>query len=184
MIIVGLGNPGKEYENTFHNMGFAVVDAIAVRMGVKIDRAECGGLTRKFSRNGKTIVLAKPLTYMNLSGTAVKGLVSKYKDDDILIIYDDIDIPRFSLRGRENGSAGTHNGMRHVIEVMKTENIKRVRVGIGRNEYELRDYVLSKIPAQDKVQFEETVNAAACAVERYIADGDFEKLMREINGAR
>ena len=106
MIIVGLGNPGVEYENTLHNMGYKVIDAIANKLGKKVNKLECSSLTSIVKNNPK-IVLAKPLTYMNNSGEAVKSLLSKYKQEvsDLLVIYDDIDIDRFSVRVRKSGSA-------------------------------------------------------------------------------
>ncbi len=183
MLIVGLGNPGLKYKNTFHNMGYLVVDALAKLLDKKINRIECCSLTTHFSVNSHQIILAKPTTYMNLSGQAVKSLMVKYKqnEEDLIVIYDDIDLPRFSARARENGSGGTHNGMKNIIEVISSQNFKRIRLGIGRNDYELKDFVLSKINKQDKKLFEITISEVANLLSKYIADNDFEKIMREGN---
>ena len=186
MILIGLGNPGKEYENTFHNMGYGVVDAVAEKVNKKINKIECDSLTAVCEYKGEKLVLAKPLTYMNLSGNAVKSLVSKYgeKAGEIVVVYDDIDLPRFALRVRGSGSAGTHNGMRNIVEKLGSEEFKRIRVGIGRPEHDLRDYVLSRPTAEDEKAFREVFDRAAALLLRYAEDGDFDRLMREGNTAK
>lgn len=183
MIIVGLGNPGDKYSGTYHNMGYGVVDAIAEKLNKKINRAEADSLTAIYERNGKKLILAKPLTYMNLSGTAVKGLMKKYGEtaETIIICYDDIDLPRFSVRVRGSGSGGTHNGMRHIIQTIGTTEFKRLRVGIGRDDKELKDYVLSKTNKEDNTKFKEVFEKCASLLLEYFNDGDFDKLMREGN---
>ncbi len=184
IILVGLGNPGKEYENTFHNMGFKAIDALADKMGKSIKKAECQALTCTFSRNSEKVVFAKPLTYMNLSGQSVKSLLQKYKatPDDLVVIYDDIDIDRFSIRARASGSAGTHNGMKSIVECLGSDKFKRIRVGIGRDgAYNLADYVLSNIKAEDRDSFQKLFEDLATALENYLKHNDFDKLMREIN---
>ena len=184
LIIVGLGNPGKEYENTFHNMGFKALDTLAEKMGKSIKKAECQALTCTFSRNSEKVVFAKPLTYMNLSGQSVKSLLQKYgaTADELVVIYDDIDIDRFSVRARVSGSAGTHNGMKSIVQCLGTDKFKRIRVGIGRDgAYNLADYVLSNIKAEDKENFEKLFSDLAVALESYLKHNDFDKLMREIN---
>ena len=184
IILVGLGNPGKEYENTFHNMGFKAIDALADKMGKSIKKAECQALTCTFSRNSEKVVFAKPLTYMNLSGQSVKSLLQKYKatPDDLVVIYDDIDIDRFSIRARASGSAGTHNGMKSIVECLGSDKFKRIRVGIGRDgAYNLADYVLSNIKAVDRDSFQKLFEDLATALENYLKHNDFDKLMREIN---
>ena len=183
IIIVGLGNPTEEYAKTFHNMGFMAIDTLADKLGKKIKKAECDALTVTFSCNGEKVVFAKPLTYMNLSGKAVKSLIAKYKaqPEDVIILYDDIDIDRFTLRARVSGSAGTHNGMRDIISTLGTTNIKRVRIGIGREGYELKDYVLSKVKSEDEAEFKKVFDKLADALSAYIKNADFEALMRAIN---
>ncbi|MDD4315872.1 MAG: aminoacyl-tRNA hydrolase [Clostridia bacterium] len=184
IIVVGLGNPGEEYKNTYHNMGYKTVDALADKLSVKIKRAECSSLTAAVTLSGVRIVLARPVTYMNLSGQAVKSLLSKYKADigDLIVIYDDIDLPRFSLRARSGGSGGTHNGMKNIIDVLSDTNFKRIRIGVGRENGELKDYVLSGIRKTDEKTFAQCFEKAADAVIAYAGNGDFEKLMRELNG--
>lgn len=186
MIIVGLGNPGKEYEGTLHNMGYGVLDALAEKLGKKINKLECESLTSVFEKNGEKFVLAKPITYMNLSGNAVKSLLGKYgeKAGELLVVYDDIDIPRYSVRIRRNGSAGTHNGMRDIVDALQTEDFKRVRIGIGRPEFDLKDYVLSKPAEPDQKQFKEVFARVADLIWTYAEDGDFDKLMREGNSGQ
>lgn len=183
LIIVGLGNPGKEYENTFHNMGFRAVDALAEKIGKNLKKAECNALTVTFSKKGDKIVLAKPLTFMNSSGEAVKGLVAKYKakPEEVVVIYDDIDLPRHTLRARASGSAGTHNGMRSIVSLLGTEGFKRIRIGIGRGPGDLADYVLSDVPSCEKEAFGGDYLRIAEALEAYISDRDFEALMRKLN---
>lgn len=151
-IIVGLGNPGKEYEGTYHNIGFRFIDTLAKKLGVEVNKKQCKSLIGEIkiqTQNGlEKIVLVKPLTYMNLSGEAVVSIKNKYKVDtaDIYIISDDIDLPVGKVRYREKGSAGTHNGLRNIIQLLGDENFKRIRVGINTNSnIDLADYVLSKI---------------------------------------
>ena len=114
-LIIGLGNPGKKYEHTYHNLGFLAVDFFAERLGVKFKKKECNSVVAQCFSAG--VVLAKPQTFMNLSGIAVKGLMKKYGADlsDVIVLYDDIDIERWTIRFRESGSGGSHNGMRSII---------------------------------------------------------------------
>lgn len=182
-LIVGLGNIGKEYENTFHNMGFLAIDALAEKFGISVKKTECSALTGAAKAGAERAILAKPATYMNLSGGAVKSLAVKYKVDfeDVIIIYDDVDLPRFKTRVRESGSAGTHNGMRDVVAKCGTSDIKRIRIGIGRNEGELKDFVLSALSKSDRETFKTVFGKVADALTEYIADGDFARLMRTLN---
>lgn len=183
LIIVGLGNPGTEYAETYHNLGFMAVDALCAKLGTKCKRLDCSSLTAVLSKNGEKIVLAKPVTYMNLSGQAVKSLAAKHKAliEDIIVIYDDIDIPRFSVRARTGGSGGTHNGMKNIISVMGGDNLKRIRIGAGREEGDLRDYVLSNILPEDKKQFDAVFEKTAAAIKVFMENKDFDALMRELN---
>lgn len=183
MLIVGLGNPGEEYAKTYHNMGYMVLDSLAERLNKKVNRAECSALTAIKEIGGEKIILAKPLTYMNLSGEAVKSLAIKYnqKADDIIVIYDDIDIPRYSVRIREKGSAGTHNGMRNIVSLLQTENFKRIRMGIGREEGDLKSYVLDKISSHDEEKFAQSIAQISLLIEEYVKTKDFDRLMREGN---
>lgn len=183
LIIVGLGNPGDKYLNTYHNVGYQALDVLAQKYDIKIKRAECSSLTASFSTDNLKIVLAKPLTYMNLSGQSVKSLMVKYCADinDIIVIYDDIDLPRFTARARASGSAGTHNGMKNIIEVLGDNKVKRIRIGVGKEDGELRNYVLSNIKKADENKFSQCYEKTALSLQSYIRDNDFEKLMRELN---
>ena len=185
MIIVGLGNIGKEYENTRHNIGFMTIDVLATRLGVRFDKKECRATTAVAYKGGQKIVLAKPETYMNLSGNAVKELMCKYKEEpqNIVIIYDDIDMELAKVRARVEGSGGTHNGMKNVVECLKTKAIPRIRVGIGRptNGMDLADYVLGHFSKDDRALLEPEFDNIATALIRYIGDGDFAELQRTCN---
>lgn len=153
-IIVGLGNPGDKYEYTYHNVGWLAIDVLADRLGVKINTKECDSLTGLKTVNGEKIVLAKPQTYMNLSGNAVKQLLGRYKatPSELIVVYDDIDIEKGTSRYRVKGSAGTHNGMRDIIAKIGTENFERVRVGTGKvpENVPLISYVLMTIPDTER----------------------------------
>jgi len=183
MLIVGLGNPTQEYENIFHNMGFMTVDALARRLNKKLTKRECQAVTVVKEVNGEKVILAKPHTYMNLSGMAVKALMAKYGQtaDDLVVIYDDVDIPRFTVRSRASGNPGTHNGMKNIVATIGTSMFKRVRIGIGKPEGDLASYVLSRIPEDDRKTFDEVFDKVGALLEDYVKDGDFEKLMRETN---
>lgn len=181
LIIIGLGNPSSEYENTFHNMGFMAVDRLAEKLNKKIKKAECSALTSTFSVKGETIVLAKPLTYMNLSGEAARSLLAKYKAniDEIIVVFDDFDLPRYTLRARSEGSAGSHNGMKSIISELGTCSIKRIRIGIGKEDAEARDYVLSTIKNEDASRFNKTFDKLAELLEGYIRTRNFDELVRD-----
>jgi len=164
-LIVGLGNYGDKYAYTHHNMGFLAVECLADKLGLKFKKKECDALIAEGFFNGEKLVLAKPLTYMNLSGVAVKQLLKKHKADtkDMVVIYDDIDIERGTLRVRQKGSAGTHNGMRNIIETIGTEEFPRVRVGIGKPPpfVPLADFVLGDVPQADRKHFYDLLAQAA-----------------------
>ena len=143
-IIIGLGNPGKEYENTYHNMGFKAIDKLSELFDIQINKS---GLKSKYGEgkyNGEKIFLVKPQTYMNNSGEAVLLWKNKFKEGEIIVLVDDIDLPKGSVRYRVRGSAGTHNGLRSIVSYIGQE-FERVKLGIGREEGDLADYVLSKI---------------------------------------
>ena len=183
-IVVGLGNYPPKYAHTHHNMGFLAVECLAARYGVKFKNKECESLTAKVYENGDTIVLAQPQTLMNLSGVAVKQLLAKYKcsPSDLIVIYDDIDLPRLGLRVRAKGSAGTHNGMRNIIENIRTEEFSRVRIGIGRppERMPLADFVLSEVPKSERAAFCEVIEKAADETQKLIKG----QLPGEVSGAK
>lgn len=182
MLIVGLGNYGMEYRNTYHNMGFWAADKLANMLN--LDFSHSIGLAKVAMNKDKTIIIAKPQTYMNLSGLSVKALMKKFNVSlsELVVIYDDIDIPKGKIRIRDAGSAGTHNGMRSIIGEINSGDFLRIRIGIGRdNSSELKDYVLSKMNYEDKLMLESTVLKAAQAIHNYIQDRDRDRLKRENN---
>lgn len=176
-LIVGLGNPGKEYENTRHNLGFHVVDELAARLQIKPKsfKSKCQSLFVKTKINSQQVILAKPQTFMNNSGLAVRELLAYFKIDPakLVLIYDDVDLEVGQLRIRDKGSAGGHHGIESVIENVGSRDFIRLRVGIGRNKSagDVADYVLQRIPAAQKKVLAETVVNAAEAVEIVITKG-------------
>ncbi len=164
-IVVGLGNFGDRYAYTFHNMGFLAAECLADKLGLKFDRRECDALIAVGYRGGEKLVIAKPLTYMNLSGVAVKQLLAKYKVEpkDLIVMFDDVDIPKGSVRVRLKGSGGTHNGMRNIIEKIGTLDFPRVRIGIGPvpERVPIADYVLSDVPKLERQTLFDAFSAAA-----------------------
>lgn len=169
--MVGLGNPGPKYEFTRHNIGFRIVDILAGRWGVRVDRYECKALTGK-GENG--VVLAKPMTYMNRSGEAVRELLLKYEasPSDVLIIYDDLYLPFGALRIRKKGGAGGHRGMESILSALGTEEVPRLRFGIGPpppSGYEY--FVLSEFSDQEMRMLSSFLNRAADAVELIVSEG-------------
>jgi PTH1 family peptidyl-tRNA hydrolase len=181
-LVVGLGNPGRQYASTRHNVGFMVIDRLARELNVAVKKKMFNSLVGQGLINGEKIVLAMPQTYMNLSGQAVGPLLNWHKLDPsgLVVIYDDLDLPSGSLRIRPAGGSGGHKGMQSIIAVLGTENFARVRVGIGRPEIaamETADYVLSRL---DPVEMEETLQAAASAVVCIVRDG-LEKAMNLYN---
>lgn len=170
ILIVGLGNYGIEYNNTNHNCGFAVVDRLAVEAGVEITKKRCKSLIFEGHLFGEKVVIAKPQTYMNLSGEAVVDLCKAYKPEKILIVYDDIDLPYGTIRYRQNGSAGTHNGMRSVVKHLSTTDISRLRIGVKPQEpiYNLADFVLSKVSKQYIEEYENSIDLAYEKIKEFI----------------
>ncbi len=152
-LVVGLGNPGKEYANTYHNLGFEVVDKLAQKLGVSISKSKGNALYAQTKYKDEIVFLIKPLTYMNLSGQAVRYFASFYKvsPENIIVVCDDIDLPKGTSRYREKGSGGTHNGLKNIVHELKSENFKRVKIGAGNDKsIDLKDYVLSKIDDESK----------------------------------
>lgn len=189
-LVVGLGNPGKEYANTRHNAGFLVVDRLAKRAGLRVTKSLRQALVGEGLLAGDRVALAKPQTYMNLSGHAVVGLLGWYKlpPEQLIVVYDDKDLPPGRLRIRPDGSHAGHKGMGSVIESLGTRQVSRVRVGIGRPAEEQRGderqigYVLAPFSKEEKLLIEEALDRAADAVEVIIADG-VEAAMQRFNGA-
>ena len=173
-LIVGLGNPGREYEETPHNVGFLAVDAIAQRAGIRITRPEAKSHVGRGEVAGHAVVLAKPLTMMNLSGVAIRMLLEKYEVDpaEMIVLVDEVDLPWGMLRVRERGSAGTHNGMKSVVQAVGTGFI-RIRMGVGPEKVwgDLADYVLQPIGRADRETAERMIAEAADAVEVILTEG-------------
>jgi len=186
LLIVGLGNPGSVYKNTYHNCGFLTLDALAEKLGAGIKKSECFALTSHYFVNGKKILLAKPQTFMNLSGKSVFSLAMKYKLEkkDIIVAYDDVDLPVGILRLREEGRPGTHNGMKDIVDRIGTTEFKRLRIGIGQppEMMQLADYVTSRISAPDEPLLKDAFGKAADALLALCGGADFRTLMQKYNG--
>ncbi len=185
-LIVGLGNPGKEYAETRHNVGFRVVDELARRYGLTFGKKERKAVVTTGVILGKKVVLAKPQTYMNLSGEAVRALVDFYKVElpRILVISDDLDIPLGTIRLRKFGGAGGQGGMKNVIQHLGTQDFNRLRFGIGRPPGKMnpKDYVLQVFKGDDAILAAEVVDRAANAVETWLTEG-IEIAMTRHNGS-
>lgn len=182
-LIVGLGNPGKEYEATRHNCGFRVLDAFADMVSVDVDREDFKGVYGKFKLDGEDIILFKPLTYMNLSGTAVQEIVQFYKinPEDIVVIFDDMALKPGLIRLRLSGTSGGQKGIQNIIDCLGTKDIKRIRIGIGEPEYDAIDYVLGKPSGEDKEKIDEAIGRAKLAIRDYL-NHDFHYAMSIYNG--
>lgn len=174
-IIVGLGNPENEYANTRHNMGFDTINKIAKKYNMEFSKTNFKGIYGTGIIEGEKVILLKPQTYMNLSGESVKKIIDFYKlnTENLIIIYDDIDIEPGIIKLRKTGGPGTHNGMKSVIKEIGTEKFPRVRVGIGKPEHkgDLINYVIGKIPEQDKEILEKSTDLARDAVIEIIKSG-------------
>src|SRR5438876_477981 len=185
-LIVGLGNPGGEYERSRHNIGWMVADAFGRKFRIDIARHEKNAMTGEGRVGGGNVMVAKPLTYMNLSGDAVRLLVNAYlqSTDDLMVVYDDIDLPLGKLRLRPNGSAGTHNGMRSIVESLATEQFPRLRCGVRGADYAegagLRDYVLDDFVPEEIPEVERMIGRAVDALVLF-ARGDLRRAMNEFN---
>jgi PTH1 family peptidyl-tRNA hydrolase len=172
-LIVGLGNPGRDYEHTRHNVGFQVTEELARRYRVTLkNHAKWKARAVKIPDIGDGVLLAEPTTFMNLSGWAVRELATFHKlaPSDLLIIYDDADLPLGRLRLRPGGSAGGHNGLKSIIQELATSEFPRLRVGVGRQEGELRNHVLGRFDADEKPQIDRAVQRAADAAEVFVRE--------------
>jgi peptidyl-tRNA hydrolase, PTH1 family len=184
-LIVGLGNPGEGYARTRHNAGWMVIDAFAKKFRIDVGKHEKESMTGEGRVAGGSVKVAKPLTYMNLSGDAVRLLVNAYLDstDDLMVVFDEIDLPLGKLRIKPSGSAGTHNGMRSIVEALGTERFARLRVGVRgetQSDYRLRDYVLDEFTPEETPVVEKTIERAVDALVLF-ARGDLKRAMNEFN---
>ena len=186
-LVVGLGNPGSEYRDTRHNVGFLVADEMARRWRLSDAwREKFEALHVRTAVGDQAVMVAKPLTFMNLSGQAVAGLAAFYKIDpiDVLVVTDDVALPLGRLRARPDGGAGGHNGLKSIIQHLGTQAFPRVRVGVGRGDdrRDLADYVLGRFEAGERETVSAAVLRAADASERFLADG-IERVMSVFNAA-
>lgn len=174
-LIIGLGNPGKQYENTRHNVGFMCIDELSDKYNISVTTIQHKALVGKGVINGQKVILAKPQTFMNLSGESVGELASYYKVDpntDVIIISDDIALPPGYIRVRPKGSAGGHNGLKNIILHLGTEEFRRVRIGVGEKpkKMDLADYVLGHFSSEDRDALKEGLNQAVGAIELLLED--------------
>jgi len=183
-LIVGLGNPGKRYENTRHNVGFLAIDYLAQQMGIRVDKEKNRALIGEGKFGEEKVVLVKPQTYMNLSGEAVAPLAAWYKvePEDILVTYDDLALEVGKIRIRGQGSHGGHNGVRSLISHLKTEKIPRIKIGIGAPppQWDTADYVLGNFSPAEKKIIGEAIEKTAKAMEVILQQG-LAKAMNQYN---
>ncbi len=182
-IIVGLGNPGKQYDHTRHNIGFITVDYLAGQHHIKINKIKHKAIVGEGLIKGEKVLLVKPQTFMNLSGQSVREIINYYKiePDKLIVIYDDVDLETGKIRIRKKGSAGTHNGMRSIIYDIQSDLFPRIRIGVGRDDrIELSSYVLSKFKKEEIDSIEKAVIDSAKAVEALIEHG-IDNAMNEYN---
>lgn len=186
LLIIGLGNHGLAYKNTYHNMGFITVDKLAFALDVDFKHRFCKAKVAEKFVGGEKIVIAKPQTYMNLSGESVRELMGKYKAkaSETIIVYDDIDLPCGVLRLRQGGSAGTHNGMRNIIALSGVSDFPRIRIGIGKpqGEIDLATFVLSKVKGESYDKLSVATERASKALLAYIENRDIAKVGADFNG--
>jgi len=185
-MLVCLGNPGDQYDNTRHNVGFMVADQLGERYRLPIQKLKFKALTNLFSISGEKVLVMKPVTYMNLSGEAVGEAARFYKipADHVLVISDDVSLPIGKLRIRKGGSAGGHNGLKNIIQHLGTDQFPRVKVGVGEKphpDYDMADWVLSKFVGEDLKTITSAIEKAGKAVECLIAEGP-DKARNKFNG--
>lgn len=181
-LIVGLGNPGKEYVNTRHNIGFMVIDSFCEKKTL-VFKEKYGGLYAEYFFNNEKIILLKPQNYMNLSGGVVYNFINYYNlnIEDIFIIYDDISFDLGNYKLKKSGSSGGHNGIKDIINSLKTEEIKRLRIGISKGNKNLQNYVLGKFGILERSKVKNIIELANNIIEDYMVL-NFEKLMQKYNG--
>jgi len=187
-VIAGLGNPGSRYASTRHNIGFWVIDELAARSGSRLEVLKCRALLGRAKLAGEKVVLAKPMTYMNRSGSAAAALLRYFSlgPENLLVIYDDLDLPLGRLRLRPSGSSGGHRGLASIIASLGTEDFARLRLGLGRDagsEGESADFVLSPFEPGERELAQKAVHCAADAVEAFLALG-VEEAMNRFNSLR
>lgn len=183
-LIVGLGNPENEYAHTRHNMGFDTINQIAKNNNIQITKNKFKGLCESAIIQNQKVILLKPQTYMNLSGESVKEVAEFYnlKPEEIIVIYDDIDIEKGHIKIRKKGGAGSHNGMKSVVEELQSTDFARIRVGIGQPEFksDMINYVIGKVSQEEQEILQQGVEKAAKAVEEILKNG-IDRAMNKFN---
>lgn len=186
ILVVGLGNPDNKYKNNVHNLGFMAIDRLAELLNIDFDKKGHKGVYTTLQVGAEKVVLLKPHTYMNLSGESIQSISSFYKipPQNIIVLYDDIDIDIGSIRIREKGSSGTHNGMRSIVSCLGSTEFKRVRIGCKPVDFKgsLVDYVLSNLKSEDSDKFNIALDKAARAVYDFVKGDRFEIVMNKYNG--
>lgn len=185
-LIAGLGNPGLQYEKTRHNAGFMAADRLAQKHGAQFNKHKFDAVYADFKIGDNRILLAKPQTYMNNSGSSVTAIMNFYKipADRLIVMFDDITLDVGKLRLRRKGSHGGHNGIKDIIELTGTDGIMRIKIGVGEREnrnYDLKDWVLGKIPAEQLQELDKALDRAALAAEEIITRG-IDSAMNKYNG--
>lgn len=183
-IIVGLGNPDEKYKRTYHNLGFIAAEDAAIEFNAPFKKKGCRALIAETFYKGEKIIIAKPQTYMNLSGESVRELMSYYKANlsDLIVIYDDFDLPKGSVRIRKEGSAGTHNGMRNIVKELGSTQFARIRIGFnGGQGMELIDYVLSGINKDDYPIYAKATHNAGLAAAEFAKGESLDNIMQKYN---
>ncbi|MDZ4993529.1 aminoacyl-tRNA hydrolase [Clostridium perfringens] len=185
ILIVGLGNPGKQYEQTRHNIGFDVIDYMANKYNIDVNREKFKGLCGEGFIENKKVILLKPLTYMNLSGESIRELANFYKleNDEIIVVYDDISLDIGKLRIREKGSAGGHNGIKSIIQNLGGDEFPRVKVGVGQPKDNLVNHVLGKFSKEDREHIEKVIPVVSDAITEIVKNGAKES-MNKFNGVK
>ncbi|SMB86499.1 peptidyl-tRNA hydrolase [Desulfonispora thiosulfatigenes DSM 11270] len=182
-LIIGLGNPGDKYKDTKHNVGFLVIDKIADKLGVKVEKKQARSLVESTYWDGKKVLLVKPQTYMNLSGEAVRELINYYDNiENFIIVYDDLDLDIGQLRFRRDGSAGGHNGLKSIISHLHSSDIERLKIGIGKptKGYPVKDYVLQRFSKEEKEIMDSSIEKAVNGIELWLKE-DISVAMNNFN---
>ena len=184
-LIVGLGNPDNKYLKTMHNLGFMAIDVLAEKLGVELNKKAFKGVYAQTTVNGEKVVLLKPLTYMNLSGDCISQVLSYFKipTQNMVVIYDDLDIKIGSLRIRQKGSAGTHNGMRDIVSKISSQDFPRIRIGSKPVDFkgDIIDYVLSNVKKEDEEIFKIVLKNASEAALSLVSGQSVENVMNKYN---
>lgn len=186
-LIVGLGNPGKQYDKTRHNVGFDLIDMLADDLGISVNKIKFKSLIGEGRIRNEKVILMKPQTYMNLSGDALREIYAFYKDlkpENIIVAYDDIDFDIGVTKIRKKGSAGTHNGMKSIIYNLQFDTFPRIRIGVGKpphKSYDLADYVLGRFSTEERKIVDDMLKRNCDAVKAIVEDG-VDKAMNQFNG--